>query len=137
MLSLYMLIVAFVVFIVAILFACTAKSTSKKSRGIDAVIISAFFLASIFFSVVIVNSDANDRISALYDTYDSLMLYYETVENSTNEYVRFDYHNQVEEYNAAYDFGLTASKSVLFGWLYPTDWDSGLDYIDFQLHGDE
>lgn len=137
MLSLYMLIVAFVVFIVAILFACTAKSTSKKSKGIDAVIISAFFLASIFFPVAVANLGVNARISAMYDTYDNLMLYHETVETSTNEFVRFDYHEKVEEYNAAYDFNLAESEGAVFGWLYPTDWDSGLDYIDFPLHGDE
>lgn len=137
MLSLYMLIVAFVIFIVAILFACTSKSTSKKSKGVDVVIISGAFLLSIFIAVGIANSDVNARISAMYDTYDNLMLYRETVEASTNEYVRFDYHEKVEEYNAAYDFNLAESEGAVFGWLYLDGWDSGLDYIDFQLHGDE
>lgn len=137
MISLYMLIAAFVVFIVAILFTCTAKSLSKQSKGIGAVIVSGFFLLFTFMTIAIANSDVNARISAMYDTYNNLMLYHETVETSTNEFVRFDYHEKVEEYNAAYDFNLAESEGAVFGWLYLDDWDSGLDYIDFQLHGDE
>ena len=137
MISLYMLIAAFVVFIVAILFACTAKSLSKQSKGIGAVIVSGFFLLFTFITIAIANSDVNARISAMYDTYNNLMLYHETVETSTNEFVRFDYHEKVEEYNAVYDFNLAESEGAVFGWLYLDGWDSGLDHIDFQLHGDE
>ena len=133
MLSLYMLIITFAIFVISIIFTLATKS----SKGLEAVIISAVFLLFTFFVVATVNSEVEARISAMYDTYDNLMLYHETVETSTNEYVRFDYHKKVEEYNAAYDFNLAASEGAVFGWLYLDDWDSGLDYIDFQLHGDE
>ena len=133
MISLYMLIAAFAIFVVLIIFTLATRS----SKGLDGVIISGFFLFFTFITIAIANSDVNARISAMYDTYDNLMLYHETVETSTNEFVRFDYHEKVEEYNAAYDFNLAESEGAVFGWLYLDDWDSGLDYIDFQLHGDE
>lgn len=133
MISLYMLIAAFAIFVVLIIFTLATKS----SKGLDGVIISGFFLLFTFITIAIANSDVNARISAMYDTYDNLMLYHETVETSTNEFVRFDYHEKVEEYNAAYDFNLAESEGAVFGWLYLDGWDSGLDYIDFQLHGDE
>ena len=133
MISLYMLIAAFAIFVVLIIFTLATRS----SKGIDAVIISAAFLLFTFITIAIANSDVNARISAMYDTYDNLMLYHETVETSTNEFVRFDYHEKVEEYNAAYDFNLAESEGAAFGWLYSDGWDSGLDYIDFQRHGDE
>lgn len=133
MLSLYMLIVIFVIFVISVIFTLG----TQNSKGLEAVIISAVFLLFTFFVIATVNSDVNARISAMHDTYDNLMLYHETVETSTNEYVRFDYHKKVEEYNAAYDFNLAESEGAVFGWLYLDGWDSGLDYIDFQLHGDE
>lgn len=133
MISLYMLIAAFAIFVVLLIFTLATKS----SKGIDAVIISAAFLLFTFMTIAIANSEVNARISAMYDTYDNLMLYHETVETSTNEYVRFDYHEKIEEYNAAYDFNLAESEDAVFGWLYLDGWDSGLDYIDFQLHSDE
>lgn len=133
MLSLYMLIVIFVIFVISVIFTLW----TQDSEGLEAVIISAVFLLFTFFVIATVNSSVNARISAMHDTYDNLMLYHETVETSTNEYVRFDYHEKVEEYNAAYDFNLAESEGAVFGWLYLDGWDSGLDYIDFQLHGDE
>jgi hypothetical protein len=131
--SLYLLIAAFAIFVILIIFTLATRS----SKGLDGVIISGFFLLFTFIAVAIANSDVNARISAMYNTYDNLMLYHETVETSTNEYVRFDYHEKVEEYNAAYDFNLAESEGAVFGWLYLDGWDSGLDYIDFQLYGDE
>lgn len=133
MISLYALIAALAIFVILIIFTLATKSP----KGLNGVIISACFLLFIFVVVTVANSDVNARISAMYDIYDNLMLYHETVETSTNEYVRFDYHKKVEEYNAAYDFNLAESEGAVFGWLYLPGWDSGLDYIDFQLHGDE
>ena len=40
--------------------------------------------------------------SKLQAAYDGLMLYYDLVDNSTNEYVRYDYYDRVMEYNADY-----------------------------------
>ena len=133
MISLYMLIAAFAIFVVLIIFTLATKS----SKGLGGVTISGIFLFFTFITIAIANSDVNARISAMYDTYDNLMLYHETVETSTNEFVRFDYHEKVEEYNAAYDFNLAESEGAVFGWLYLPGWDDGLDYIDFELHGDE
>ena len=133
MISLYMLIATFAIFVILIIFTLATKS----SKGLGGAIISGFFLLFTFIIIAIANSDINARISAMYDTYDNLMLYHETVETSTNEFVRFDYHEKVEEYNAAYDFNLAESEGAVFGWLYLDGWDSGLDYIDFQLHDDE
>ena len=133
MISLYTLIAAFAIFVILIIFTLATKSP----KGLDGAIISGFFLFFTIIAVAVTNSDVNARINAMYETYDNLMLYHETVEVSTNEYVRFDYREKVEEYNAAYDFNLAESEGAVFGWLYLPSWDDGLDYIDFQLHGDE
>ena len=74
MLSLYALIAIFAIFVILIIFTLATKS----STGLDGVIISGMLLLFTFIAVAIANSDVNARISAMYDTYDNLMLYHET-----------------------------------------------------------
>lgn len=133
MISLYVLLALFAAFIFSIVLAFIFCSEGS----VNAVIMCAILLLAWFFIVSVNNAEVNMRIDAIHNTYDNLMLYYETVEASTNEYMRFDYHEKVIEYNSAYDFNLAESENVWFGWLYPSGWDNGLNYIDFQLHGDE
>lgn len=133
MISLYVLLALFAAFIFSIVLAFIFRSEGS----VNAVIMCAILLLVWFFIVSVNNAEVNMRIDAIHNTYDNLMLYYETVEASTNEYMRFDYHEKVIEYNSAYDFNLAESENVWFGWLYPSGWDNGLNHIDFQLHGDE
>lgn len=69
--------------------------------------------------------------------YNDLMLYYNTVNNSTNEYVRYDYFEKVEAYNARYADLEADSNSWFSAAYFPEDWNADFGPIDFQLHGDE
>lgn len=68
--------------------------------------------------------------------YDGLMLYYDLVDNSTNEYVRYDYYDRVMKYNTDYEHHMKNDDNIWTGWLYPSDWQLGMSRIDFRLHGD-
>lgn len=81
----------------------------------------------------IVNSDI-DRCRA---EYQDLMLYYSTVDNSTNEYVRYDYYNKVQEYNEWYNSLCEWESDFWLNTMVPTNWSDGFGLIDFQLHGDD
>lgn len=69
--------------------------------------------------------------------YKDLMLYYNTVNYSSNEYVRYDYYNKVQAYNAFYQNLIEVTEDPIFGCLYPKNWYTAIGPIDFQLHGDE
>lgn len=133
MISFYVLLALLAAFLFSIVLAFIFRSEGS----LNAVILCAIFLLAWFLVVSGSNSTINTRIDAIHSTYNNLMLYYETVETSTNEYMRFDYYEKVAEYNSIYDFNLAESEDAWFGWLYPSGWDNGLNYIDFQLHGDE
>lgn len=68
--------------------------------------------------------------------YTDLMLYYNTVDNSSNEYVRYNYFNKVQEYNEWYTNLASFKDNIFFGNLVHESWLDGCGMIDFQLHGD-
>ena len=126
MISFYVLLALFAAFLFSIVLAFIFRSEGS----LNAVILCAILLLLWFMLVSASSSTINARIGEIHDTYD-------TVETSTNEYIRFDYYEKVVEYNSAYDFNLAENEGAWFGWLYPSGWDDGLDYIDFQLHDNE
>lgn len=69
--------------------------------------------------------------------YTDLMLYYTTVDNSTNEYVRYNYFNKVQAYNEWYASLAAYENDIFCGNLVHESWLDGCGLIDFQLHGDE
>ena len=74
-----------------------------------------------------------NRLQAQYDT---LSLYYNTVNNSSNEYVRYDYYNRVKAYNNEFENSMIAASDPWFGALYPANWNVNMGPIAFELHGD-
>ena len=70
------------------------------------------------------------------ERYNELMIYKQTVEQSTNEYVRWDYYNKVLDWNEYYEENANPAESFWFG-PYQHDVFEGTALIDFQLHGDK
>ena len=69
--------------------------------------------------------------------YRELKLYSGTVEFSENEYLRFRYYNEVNEYNARYDEVVRLKTNWFTGNLGPDDMLEGYGRIDFTLRGDD
>lgn len=69
--------------------------------------------------------------------YDDLMLYYYTVEVSSNEYLRYDYYNKVNAFNDEYNRLLAVSESKWSSWFCDQTTLAEFGPIDFALHGDD
>lgn len=82
-------------------------------------------------------SFVSSNINSTRARYDDLMLYYNIVNNSTNEYVRYDYFEKVNAYNNCYTDLEADSNSWFSAAYFPKDWNADFGPIDFQLHGDE
>lgn len=101
------------------------------------ILIGAFVVAFLFAILAItINAGAKSDLQHITERYDDLMLYYNTVVYSDNEYVRYDYFNKVKAYNEDYDAIIRASESKWTGWFYPAEQIAKLNPIDFTLHGD-
>ncbi len=62
-----------------------------------------------------------------------ILLYYNTVNYSDNEYVRYDFYNRVKEYNRVYAAYQEAVEAPLTSWLYDEDVLTECGLIDFML----
>lgn len=101
-------------------------------------IVAVALVVAIIFAIfcIALNAGAKNDLTYLTTRYDDLMLYYNTVVYSDNEYVRYDYYNKVNAYNEAYEKVIAASESKWNGWFYPAEDIAKLSTIDFTLHGD-
>lgn len=101
------------------------------------VLVGAFVVAIMAIILTIsVGAGARIDLQSVAERYDNLMLYYNTVVYSDNEYVRYDYFNKVKAYNEDYEAIIRASESKWTGWFYPAEDIAKLNTIDFTLHGD-
>lgn len=99
--------------------------------------VGAFVVALMTVILAIsMSAGARSDLQSVAERYDDLMLYYNTVVYSDNEYVRYDYFNKVKTYNEDYDAIIRASESKWTGWFYPAEEIAKLNPIDFTLHGD-
>ncbi len=81
--------------------------------------------------------DANaTRVEKLQEEYEALNLYYNTVNYSTNEYVRFDYYTRVTNFHERLTTERELSQSIWLKNLYPDEWDVTMNTIEFLLIGD-
>lgn len=85
----------------------------------------------------IASAQCKGQIEDLRAESEHIMLYYNTINYSTNEYVRFDFYQQVKDYNALYTHLQKQSESVWIGAFYPKGWDEQIGLIDFMLNGGE
>ena len=126
--------IALLVFIVALVFYYRVperKDIAKPTAGIAgavAILIVGAWILTICLAPI--------ALAANQERYDELMIYKQTVEQSTNEYVRWNYYGKVLDWNEHYEENANPVESFWFG-PYQHDVFEGTALIDFQLHGDE
>ncbi len=117
---------------------CTAVFGMQKNKTMRSICAIGLILCVIGMGIFGVgHACTNIETNNIVAQYEDLMLYYNTVNYSSNEYVRYDYYNKVQAYNATYQNLIEATEDSVFGCLYPRDWYTDIGPIDFQLHGDE
>ena len=70
----------------------------------------------------------------LKEQYTELNQYYSVIEASSNEYARFYFYQQVQEYNAIYDEFVSNLDNPWIGLFYQNELDENLTRIEFNLH---
>ena len=98
-------------------------------------VIATFLVISLALGVVAAVGSAtyNTTAKKIQEQYDTILLYYDTIDNCRNEYVRFDFYARVQDYNAEYLKTQEKAEDMWFGKLFPSDWDVACGLIDFKL----
>ena len=83
---------------------------------------------------IVAGAVCNNDVSSLKAESEYINLYYNTVLYTDNEYVRFDFYQRVQDYNASYAELQEKSQSIWIGAFYPRGWDTEILPIEFWLN---
>lgn len=99
-------------------------------------IIAASWSAAIALTAayVVASSAVTQHCQDLQQTYNELMLYYDTVAMSTDENIRFDYYTKVKDYNELYQDYKADLNSIWISSLYDKEIIDSITPIDFILN---
>lgn len=130
---LYLIFIFAAIFILSLAGLICFKCSKKESNFLFITLMSSSIgcLLLIFICLGIkggYEQDYND----LEKTYKYLTLYQPLVEESEDEYLRYSFYNQVNEYNDEYKYFIEGSTDFWTSNLYPK---TSLDFIDFYLNG--
>lgn len=101
---------------------------------LNRVIIMALCLVVMFGASCLIGVAVCSReIAELRAEYDQIMIYYDVVDQCENEYVRFDFYQEVEDYNIAYAAVVKSAASPWKGEFYPENWQEKIAPIEFYL----
>lgn len=101
---------------------------------LNRVVIMALCLMVIFGASCLIGiAVCSKEISDLRAEHDHIMIYYDVVDQCDNEYVRFDFYQEVEDYNAYYAAVVKSAASPWKGVFYPENWQEEVMPIEFYL----
>lgn len=131
MVILSILLIALLLLASAIVVRCVFK---PKWVWLNKVIIATLVIACAFGILSgFMSAACQGQVDSLKDEAKAILLYYNTINESDNEYVRFDFYQRVNDYNARYTNLQENTESAWIGAFYPRDWDSEVGLIDFML----
>ncbi len=124
------LVLAAVTVIIGVAFGYQKNATLKMVFSFAmgaAIVVGAFSL--------ILGSIFNDKVTVLKEAHSNLTLYQPLVEETDNEYIRYNFFNEVNEYNEMYDEVVEIAANRWYGGLIPKHWSADIDIIVFRLNG--
>ena len=127
------LLLALIISLAAVLVDVIFKPHWVWLRRVIVAMIALSVICGIGSGIII--GGANAEINHMRVEHDRLALYQTVVEQTENEYVRFDFYQSVTEYNARYENVVDKAQSVWLGALYPKDWAEQIAPIEFHLNG--
>lgn len=128
------LLLALIIALATILVEIIFKPNWTWLRRVIVAMVALSVICGIATGIVIGGS--HGEINYLKAERDKLALYQTVVEQTDNEYVRFDFYQDVMEYNAKYENAVDKAQSIWLGALYPKDWAEQVAPIEFYLNGD-
>ena len=94
------------------------------------------FLIFIILFITIIVSCSNTEAKRLYDESENLSLYVEVINESDNEYLRYNFWNEVHAHNSKVDLYRSMPENIWFGWFIPhPELYENILYVNFSLNG--
>lgn len=131
MIILSVLLIALLMLGATIVVKCVFK---PKWAWLNRIVIAMLALAIVAgAAATIADGVCGSRIADLKAEATNIILYYDTINECDNEYVRFDFYQRVKNYNAEYAACQELNGNIWIGAFLPRGWDSEIGLIDFML----
>lgn len=105
--------------------------TRDAKEGLEVLITICFIVAFVLgLTTCLIMADGDAMVTNLIKERESLVLYKEVIETSDNEYLRFEYFQEVQAFNEKLTRYQTLDTDFLVGCFYDT---IDINQIDFQL----
>lgn len=138
---LYIGVLALIITIITIIWlACNEHKMSYIPYWNSVVVVFIVsFLVAVFTLVpaITIEGCAPEIIQDNVNEYTELILYKSIVEESDNEYLRWNYYEKVVDWNRRYDANAEKAFSSFWFGPYQRDYFIGTQRIEFELRGDE
>ncbi len=131
MICVILMIVAIVIAIIAIIAVATGHDNLVPVATMTVAIVLSFCLG-LFNTLMRVGYV--DIYENLHKEYEEIVLLYDTIDKSDNEYLRYNFYERIEEYNEQYDCYVNDLNSPWFNWLVYDDVDD-IEPIEFNWKG--
>ena len=133
MLLICLLVICLVAFGFGLYFWIRYNGTFAKKLALWAALASILIGGTSALTKEICETNAENLIAA----YEELVMYKQTVSNSSNEYIRNHYYNEVQEYNENYQKSFDKNSSIWYNIFYPDNIFERISTIEFHLRGDD
>ena len=130
-------VILFVGLVLAGLGLFIARKDSSKPGWPNLLIIGFIFVLTMFVVIVGNEYESNDHAIYILEEGYELNLYYDSINNSHNEYVRYDFYERVEKYNESYNRYMEKSENFFLAPFYKIEKLGGNQKISFPLRNED
>lgn len=128
--------IASIVFLLAVIalmiITCVTKRTLHTAPAFLIACISLLCMTIVIVSLMI-NIGTFSTNESKFDDYMDLAVYYNAVNESNDEVMRWHYYNKVNEWNEEYENYLKMNDNVWIGFFYGDHDYDGCDFINLEL----
>ena len=132
------LVILFLSLIISIISGIIAHSKPHLEKSCGFICFIGIVATVFMVGTIIANQDiSNDQATYITEEGYELNLYYDSINNSHNEYVRYDFYERVENYNAFYNRYIEHSENFFLAPFYTLEKIDGAQPISFPLRTED
>ncbi len=132
------LVILFLSLIISIVFGIISHSKPHLEKSCGFICFIGIVATIFMITTIIVNQgSSNKQAKAIVEENYELNLYYEAVNNSHNEYIRYDFYERVKNHNKDYENYIKKSENPFYAPFYNIEDLEGCYPVPFTLRNED
>ena len=128
----WLTIILFVILVAFILILIYSNNNSRSTVGISLAIV--IVISAVLITIGCTQLDSHNVNEVNLARYEELLIYRDTVDKSTDELLRYNFYNKVQEWNNEYAQYVETRNSSFTNWFVGAHDYNNCDFIVFNLN---